>query len=192
VNHPVGADESLFPGFRGDETAVEEEGDRLGDEIVEVLDSDLGEPVFIHRDGDGVAVLSVASQGCQPVTEAALSGKVTVLEAKPTSIVGVAWMVEVSQELGSRPAVDDAPADQEEDGNGIKGNLSPGRGPTKALRQHVAQGAEIDQAEQEIEVGEMHPSCRIVQILPAPIDVMGPVGPLGRGRHVVGDRPQKG
>jgi hypothetical protein len=34
VNHPIGTDEGLSPGFGRDETSLKEEGDRLGDEVV--------------------------------------------------------------------------------------------------------------------------------------------------------------
>jgi hypothetical protein len=172
VNHPVGADEGLFPGLGGDETGVEEEGDRLRNEMVEILNSDLRESVFIHCESERITVLRVAPQGRQPVAKAALGGEGAILEAKKACIVGVAWMVEVIQQLSSTPAVDDAPADQEEDGNGIEGDVSFGRGPAEALSQYIAQRAEVDQAEQEIKVGEMLPVGRVFEILPTPIDVM--------------------
>jgi hypothetical protein len=172
VNHPVGADEGLLPGFRGDEIGVEEEGDRLRDEMVEVLNGNLHEPFFIHLDGDRVSILRVAPQGHQPVAKAALGGEDAILEAKKAGLVGVAWVVEIFQEFRSTPAVDDAPADQEEDGNRIEGDVSFGRGPPEALSQHVAERAEVDQAEQEIKVGEMFPVCWVIEIPPAAIDVM--------------------
>jgi hypothetical protein len=134
----------------------------------------------------------VAAQGRQPVAEATLGGEDAVLEAKETGIVGVAGMVELLQELRASPAVDDAPADQEEDGDGIEGDLPLSRGPTEALGQHVAQGAEVDQAEQEIEVGEMLPGGRVFEIPPTLIDVVGAVRQLGRGSNTIGDRPHKG
>jgi hypothetical protein len=147
VNHPVGADEGLFPGFGGDETGIQEEGDRLGDEIIKGLDGDLHKGIFIRRDSHRIPVLRMVPQSRQPVTEAALGGEDAVFEAKDIGIIGVAWVVEVIQELRSSPAVDDSPADQEEDGNGIEGDVSLGRGPTEALSQHVAQRAEVDQSE---------------------------------------------
>jgi hypothetical protein len=175
VNHPVGADEGLFPGFGGDETGIQEEGDRLDDEIIEVLDGDLHKVVFIHCDSHRIPVLRMASQSRQPVAEATLGGEDAVFEAKEIGIIGVAWVVDLFKEVRPAPAVDDSPADEEEDGNGIEGDVSFGRGPAETLSQHVAERAEVDQAEQEIEVGEMLPVGRVFEVLPAPIDVMGPV-----------------
>jgi hypothetical protein len=40
------------------------------------------------------------------------------------------------------------------------------------LSEHIAQRAEVDQAEQEIEVGEMPPVSWVFEIVPTLIDVM--------------------
>jgi len=192
VDHPVGADEGLLPGLGGDEPGVKEEGDRLGDEVVEVLQGDLGASLFVYLDGDGVAVLGVAAEGRQPVAEAAFGGETAVLEAEKAGVVGVAGIAKVSQQLSAGPAVDDLPADQEEDGKGVEGEVSPGRGPSETLGQQVAQRAEVDQAEQEVEIGEMLPVGGLLQLLPAGIDIVGTIRAFGRRRDIGGARPEEG
>jgi hypothetical protein len=177
VNHAIGADESIRPGLRGDESGVEKESDRLSDEVVEVLDRDLDGVFFAHF--DSITRLRMKAKGRQPVAETTFGGKDPVLETETLGVGGEKRFSQVLEKLGATPAVDDPPTDQKEDGDRIKGHVPPGGGPAEALGQHVAQRAKVDQAEQEVKVGEVFPVCRVVEILPAAIDVVRAVGLLG-------------
>ena len=110
-------------------------------------------PFLIHFDGDRVACLGVAPKGRQPVAKTAFGGKDAIHEAKQAGIMDKVWLFQILEQVASAPVVDDPPADQEEHGNGIEGDVSLGRSPAKTLGQHVAQRAEVDQAEQKIEFG---------------------------------------
>ncbi len=50
MEHAVRADEGLLPGFRAEETGLEDEGDGLGQEMVEVLDGNL-DALFLVYEG---------------------------------------------------------------------------------------------------------------------------------------------
>jgi hypothetical protein len=189
VDHAIGTDESFFPSLRGDETSVKYEGNRLGDEFVEVLDSDLDEVVFIYLDGNRIPILRMKPEGGQPVAESSFAGEVVILEAKVLGIVGIAWLLQLLQQLGSIPTVDDLPAEQEEDGNRVEGSPSPGGGPAETLGQNVTEGTEVDQAEQEVEIGEMLPICPLFEVLETLIDIVRTICLLGRERDIVGERP---
>ena len=149
MEHPVGANEAIFPGLRGDETSLEDEGHRLNDQLIEELDSDLSEVFFV--DENRVAILRVKPKSRQPMAQSAFSGKVAIFEAKEARVVGIARIAKLFEELGAIPAVGDSPAEQKKDGDGVEGRLSPGGGPAEGLGQNVAQGTEVDQAKQEIE-----------------------------------------
>jgi len=77
-------------------------------------------------------------------------------------IVGVARVTEIAQGLGAVPFVGDLPTDEQEDGDGIERLLTPGGGPAQELGQHRAQGAEIHQAQQQVEGREMFPGGGIL------------------------------
>jgi len=92
VNHSIRAGEGLLPGLRGEKAAFEEQGDRLRNELVEVLDGKFDEFVFIHLYGDCIAILRVAAQSRQPGAESTCGGEDAILEAKQTGIVGPAGL----------------------------------------------------------------------------------------------------
>ena len=145
---------------------------------------------FIHQ--DGVAVGGVLAQGGEPVAQAAFGREGVVLKAKSQGIVGVARFAEVSEGLSAVPLVGDLPAVEEEDGDGVEGGPAAGRGPTQPLSQDRAQGAAVDQAQEQVEVREVFPGGRVFQVLPAEVDAVGAVGVLGRGRDVGRGRPVQG
>jgi hypothetical protein len=69
VDHPVGADPSLLPGFRGDEMRIQDQRHRSGNELVEVLDSDLDPFSLVQLDGNRIAVyLRKVTEGGEKVT----------------------------------------------------------------------------------------------------------------------------
>ena len=109
VEHSVGADEGVFPGLRRDETGLENEGHRLNDPLIEVLDSDLGEVFFV--DENRVAILRVKPKSGQPMAQSAFSRKVAIFEAKETGVVGIAGIVKLLEELGAIPAVGNSPTE---------------------------------------------------------------------------------
>ena len=136
MNHAIGADEPIRPGLGGDETSVAEESNRLSNEFVEILDSDLDGVFFAHF--DSIARLRMKAKGRQPVTETTFGGKDPVLEAETLGVGGVKRIFQVLEQLGSTLAVDDPPTDQKEDGDRIEGYVPPGGGPAEALGQYVA------------------------------------------------------
>jgi hypothetical protein len=97
VDHAIGTDEGLLPGLGADETSVEDEGDRLSNEFVEIFNGDLDEILLIHLDCDRIPIGRVKSKGSQPVTEAAFGGEDAILEAEVLGIVGIAGMAQISQ-----------------------------------------------------------------------------------------------
>jgi hypothetical protein len=172
VEHSVGADKGLGPRLRADEARLENEGHRLGNQLVEVLDGHLDVLFFVHQ--DSVAVGGVLAQGGEPVAQAAFSGEEAVLKAESPGIVGVARFVEVIEGLRAVPPVGDLPAKEEEDGDRVEGGPTAGRGPPQALSQDRAQGGEVDQAQEQVErlglwpnhrVGEMFPGGWVLEIM---------------------------
>ena len=157
--------------------------------MVEALNGNLNLPLLVHEDGFfGSGVLA---DGGEPVAEAAFGGEDAVLEAEALDVVGVARVTEIAQGLGAGPFVGDPPTDEQEDGDGIERLLTPGGGPAQELGQHRAQGVEVHQTQEQIEGGEMFPGSRVLQALPAQVDVMGAIVVLGGGRCVRWDRPDQ-
>ena len=106
VKHPVGADESLFPGFLAEETVFDQEFDRLNNELVEELDSDLDGLILFITKKNGLVADAVLAEGGEPMAHASFGGKGAILEAEALGIVRVAGVTDVAQGLRSGPAVD--------------------------------------------------------------------------------------
>jgi hypothetical protein len=144
MEHAVGTDEGLLPRFLAEETVVDHQPHRLGDELVEKLDGDLKGLVRILAKQDSLVADGVLADGGEAVAQAAFGGEDPLLKAKEQGEVSVARMVKVTQRLGASPAVGDLPTEEEEDGEGIEGLPPPGRGPAQQLCQDGPQGGEID------------------------------------------------
>lgn len=82
MEHAIRADEGLLPRFLAEETAVDHQPDRLGNELVEELDSDLNELVRLLAQHDGLVADGVLPDGDEPVAQAAFGGEALLLEAK--------------------------------------------------------------------------------------------------------------
>lgn len=78
--------------------------------------------------------------------------------------------------MGARPTVGDLPAQEKEDGDGIEGLPPLSGGPAQQLSQDGPQGAEVDQTEDDLEVGEIFASLGVVQRM-----LFIPVGPASVG-----------
>jgi glycosyltransferase involved in cell wall biosynthesis len=96
VQHPVGADESLFPGFLAEEIVFDQECDRLSNELVEKLYSDFDGFVLFSTENDGLVADGVLTDGGEPMAHTPFGGKDVVLEAEALGIVGIARVTDVA------------------------------------------------------------------------------------------------
>jgi hypothetical protein len=80
--------------LRGDQAGITEQGNRTGEEIVQVLDGDVDRACVVYLDGYGLLVgIGVAAEGGQEVAYPAFCRKVTAEEAEALSIIRVAWFL---------------------------------------------------------------------------------------------------
>ncbi len=56
MDHAIGAALGILPGFRGDEMSIPDQSHSTGNELVEILDRDLGCFSLVQFDGDCIAV----------------------------------------------------------------------------------------------------------------------------------------
>ena len=136
--------------------------------------------------------LGVLTQGGQEVAQAAFRRVDAVMKAEALSIVGIARLVQVAQGLGASPAVGDLPAVQEEEGDGVEGAPASARGPAQALGQDRTQPGEVDQAQDQVKVGQELPGRRVEQILVAEVAIVRAEGRLGQGGTSGGVGQRKG
>jgi len=151
------------------------------------LDSDCdGILLFITEKNDLVA------DGGEPMAHAAFGGVDTILETEAEGEIGVARMSKVAQRFSAVPTVGDLPAEEQEDGDGIKGVPTAGGGPAQPLSQDGTQRIEIDQTEDDFKVRKVFQNLRVLRIVPSEVGVVGAVSVLGQRWHVRRDRPEQG
>ena len=115
----------------------------------------------VHLYGYGLLVgVGMAAKGGQEVAHAAFCRKVAVEEAEALGIVRVARFLQVTQRLGTCPAVDDTPTDEQKHRDRVKGHLSSCRRPTKQPGQHWTQATKVDQPEHKVKGRQVLPGER--------------------------------
>jgi len=65
VDHAVRADQGLGPSFSAEEIGLKDEGDGLGQQVVEVLNGDLDTAALV--DEDGVSRSAVLTESGEPI-----------------------------------------------------------------------------------------------------------------------------
>ncbi len=144
MKHPVGADDSFLPSFLAEEAVLDQQIDRLSDDLVEELDSDLDGILIFITENDDLVADGVLADGGEPMAHTAFGGVDTILEAEAEGEIGVARMSKVTQRFSPVPAVGDLPAEEQEDGDGIERVPTAGGGPAQPLSQDGTQRTEID------------------------------------------------
>jgi len=144
-----------------------DQGNRLCDQLIEALDSASDERLVI--------ALRMLAEGSEEVAQTPFGREYPLLEAQPLGIVRVTRITQVSQRLGTAPTLGDLPANEQEHGDGIEGNLAASRRPAQELGQYGAQGAEVDHTQQDIEIREVLPGGGVFQVLPAEVNIVGAV-----------------
>jgi hypothetical protein len=144
--------------------------------LVEILDGDFHSGLAVQLDTDRVATGSgvIAKRG-EEVAQSPFRGVNSRFEAEAFPVVVVVWVSQVLQSLGPVPGVGDLPTVQQEQGHRIKGFLTAGASPTQTLGQDRTQPGKVDEAQDQIPVGQMLPSMPVVEIVAAKIDIVGAV-----------------
>ena len=152
--HAIRTNLGPAPGLGTEQTGFQYQLDGASQELIQVLDRDLDGAFFIHCHSHRVAVgVRMIAQGGEEVTQATFCGVDIIYKAETFRIVGLELFGQVVQSFGPAPSVSDLPAQEQEDGYRVKGNLASRRGPTQALSQDRTQPGEIDQSQDEVKIG---------------------------------------
>jgi len=147
LEHAIGADQRLRPGFRAEQPGVVHQGDRSGQDVVEILDGYLDARCLIDANTHGItAGIRLGAQSGEKVAHPALSRQEAIREAKARGVIGVARLGQVGQGRGPVPLLSDLPALEQKQRHRVKWHLTTSRPPAQPLRQNGAQAREIDQA----------------------------------------------
>jgi len=152
----------------------------LGDEVIELLAQPDFPLRFILVQG-WVRTGRVLTEGGEKVAQTAFGGILTRTKTKKMGQISVAGLRQFAQHFRPIPPLAQLPAQQEEEGNGVEGHLSPRGPPPQLLRQDGTEAAEIHQMQQKLKLRQGCPGLRFLQGFVAGIGVPGTIVLLGRG-----------
>ena len=180
MQHAVRTNQCLRPRVWAEQAGRADQLDGLNNQVVEVLPADLELGGLVHRD---LGPFGMLPQRREEMAHAAFGRKDPRRETKAFGIVSIAFLRQVLEGLGPRPTIGQLPAIQQEEGDRIKRFISAGGDPAKALRQHRTQAGVVDEPQSQIEIAQVFPGGRIVQVGAAAIDIVGAIGLLGGRRR---------
>ena len=125
VEHAVGTNLGLAPGLWAEQTGFTNQGNGTGQELIQVLDSDLDRALLIQFHGHRVAVgVRLTPEGGEEVTQATFGGVEASGESEMFCIVSIALFGQVAQGFSSAPAVGDLPTVEEKDRYRVERSLA--------------------------------------------------------------------